>query len=64
MEVIIMTEQKTRKQEQNTNTQDSDLIDGDAIDQGFIKMETLYRSRCVQPPNGSNVTIREIKKDD
>jgi len=55
-------EQKT--EEKVADDQNSDSIAEDAIDQGLIQMETLYRSRCIQPPNGSNITIREIKKDD
>jgi len=35
----------------------------EAIDRAFRQMEVIYKSRCVQPPLGSNVTIREVKKD-
>lgn len=38
--------------------------DGEAIDQAFVQMEVLYRSRCVQAPCGHNVTVREIKKEE
>lgn len=34
------------------------------IDHAMLQMEILYKCRCVQPPHGSNVTIREIKKDE
>jgi hypothetical protein len=36
----------------------------EAIDNALLQMEILYKCRCVQPPTGSNVTIREIKKDE
>ena len=36
----------------------------EAIDNALLQMEILYKCRCVQPPFGSNVTIREIKKDE
>lgn len=39
------------------------LEEDEAIDRAFVQMELLYKSRCVQPPSGTNVTIREIKKD-
>lgn len=47
-----------------TNEQDKDLDEGESIERGFVQMELIYKSRCVQPPLGSNVTIREIKKDE
>jgi hypothetical protein len=34
--------------------------DNEAIDQAFTEMEAIYRSRCVHPPSGNNVTVREI----
>ncbi len=46
-------DEQTRKKEQD-----------EAIDRAFVQMELIYKSRCVQPPGGSNVTIREIKKDE
>lgn len=45
------------------NDEDVELDEGEAIERGFEQMEMLYRSRCVQVPTGSNVTIREIEKD-
>lgn len=36
----------------------------DAIDTALLQMEILYKCRCVQPPVGTNVTIREIEKDE
>lgn len=38
--------------------------DNDTIDEALQQMALLYKSRCVQTPIGSNVTIREIKKED
>jgi hypothetical protein len=32
--------------------------------EGFEQMEMIYKSRCVQIPAGSNVTVREIKKEE
>ena len=52
----------------NTNddfkTDDTELDDDEKIDLGFTQMDLLYRSRCVQPPLGTNVVVREIEKDD
>lgn len=36
--------------------------DGETIDDAFLQMEVLYRTRCVQSPIGKNVTVREIEK--
>ncbi len=44
--------------------QNNELDEGEAIERGFEQMELIYKSRCVQMPYGSNVTIREIKKDE
>jgi hypothetical protein len=54
----------TAKKEYPEKDQEEKLDDGDTIDSAFLQMEMLYRSRCVQPPLGSNVTIKEIKKDE
>ena len=43
---------------------DHDLDEGETIERGFEQMEMLYKSRCIQPPTGSNVTVREIEKDE
>jgi len=53
---------KTDKSEDNEpdKTHDED----DSIDRALEQMSSIYKSRCIQPPNGSNVTIREIKKDE
>jgi hypothetical protein len=52
----------------NTNddfkADDIERDDDEKIDLGFTQMELLYRSRCVQPPLGTNVVVREIEKDD
>jgi hypothetical protein len=47
----------------NINNQDRTNAEDDAIDTALLQMEVLYKSRCVQPPRGTNVTVREIKKD-
>ncbi len=44
-------------------TTDKQTDEAEAIDRAFLQMELIYKSRCVQPPLGSNVTIREVKKD-
>lgn len=36
--------------------------DDENIDRAVTQMELLYKSRCVTPPKGSNVTVREIEK--
>lgn len=40
------------------------LEESEAIEQALQQMSVLYKSRCVQAPLGSNITIREIKKED
>jgi hypothetical protein len=49
---------------QAAEEQDKDREQSEAIDQAFRQMETIYKSRCVQPPSGSNVTVREISRDE
>ncbi len=52
-------------QENNTDTTEQpNLENNEAIESALQQMEVLYRSRCVQPPLGSNITIREIKKEE
>lgn len=51
--------QANTKDEQRGN-----LEEAEAIDSALLQMEILYKCRCVQPPLGSNVTIREIQEDD
>jgi hypothetical protein len=46
------------------NEQDKSSDEGESIGRAFVQMESIYKSRCIQPSLGSNVTIREIKKDE
>jgi len=55
-----MTREKDKTEESKQYTEDED----DAIVEGFEQMEMIYKSRCVQMPVGSNVTVREIKKEE
>jgi hypothetical protein len=57
---IMDTQQKSKID----TTEQDDQEDGAAIEQAFQQMEVLYKSRCVQAPVGTNVTIREIKKEE
>jgi len=50
--------------ESPNNEQDKQVDEDDAIDRALVEMESIYKSRCIQPPHGSNVTIREIKKQE
>ncbi len=50
--------------ENNKKEQDNTFEEEETIDNALLQMEILYKCRCVQPPFGSNVTIREIKKDE
>ena len=43
---------------------DQEHSDEDKIEQALSQMEMLYRSRCIHPPQGSNVTVREIEKEE
>ncbi len=38
--------------------------DDDTIAEAIQQMESLYRSRCVKNPLGTNVVIREVPGDD
>ncbi len=50
---------------ENARDEQPSICDAEeAIDNALLQMEILYKCRCVQPPFGSNVTIREIKKDE
>lgn len=48
----------------NIEQDDTELENEQKIEEGFTQMEMLYRSRCVQPPLGGNVVVREIEKDE
>ncbi|MGB3209800.1 MAG: hypothetical protein WBB19_03755 [Desulforhopalus sp.] len=51
------------KPKKNAATEEDKRInEDDAIDRAFTQMESIYKSRCIHPPLGSNVTIREIEK--
>lgn len=50
-----------RTKENENDVQDKKLTAEEAIDRALVQMELIYKSRCVRPPRGSNVTIREIK---
>ena len=49
--------------EHEKNDQQITPDEQNGIDTAMRQMEVLYKSRCVQPPFGTNVTIREIEKD-
>jgi hypothetical protein len=55
-----MTREKDKIEESKQDTEH----EGSAIVEGFEQMEMIYKSRCVQIPAGSNVTVREIKKEE
>lgn len=50
------------EQENIDGDRPKDLQDGEAIEKAFEQMEMIYKSRCVQAPQGRNVTVREIEK--
>jgi hypothetical protein len=54
-----MSDEKELQEEK----QESDFNEDDSIEQGFAKMELLWKSRCVKMPTLSNVTVREITKE-
>jgi len=45
-------------------SEDDEAEEGEIIEQGFQQMTVLYKSRCIQTPIGSHVTVREIKKEE
>ncbi len=51
------------EKELHEEKQESDLAEDDSIEQGFAKMELLWKSRCVKMPTRSNVTVREITRE-
>lgn len=51
------------KEEQQDQTTTTNSQDNDAIAEAIRQMDTLYKSRCVKAPLGSNVVIREIPSD-
>ena len=51
-------------QEKIETAQQPALEDGEAIEEACKQMEILYKSRCVQAPFGTNIIIREIKKEE
>ena len=58
MDVTDVTDENVNNEPGKTTDED------DAIDRALAQMSSIYKSRCIQPPRGSNVTIREIKKDE
>ena len=52
------------EQEKPSEDRPAENVDGESIDNAFLQMEVLYRTRCVQSPFGKNVTVREIKKEE
>lgn len=52
--------------QQNTLDTDKQLDNEDdkALDMALQQMEVLYKSRCVQASIGTNITIREVKKEE
>ena len=56
---------KNQNNDHNEHNEPEKTIDDDeSIDLALIQMGLIYKSRCIQPPRGSNITIREIKKED
>jgi len=55
-----MTREKESVEESEQYCED----EGNAIIKGFEQMEMIYKSRCVPVPDGSNVTVREIVKEE
>ncbi len=49
--------------EKENTRQDSDIDEDKTIEEGFARMELLWKSRCVKMPTLANVTVREIKKE-
>lgn len=60
----LQVDEMNTEQEKIVEDRPADHEDGETIDQAFVQMEVLYRSRCVQAPNGNNITVREIKKEE
>ena len=54
-----MAEKENEKQDDTLTQEELDKLDAE-----LLQIETLYRSRCITPPKGSNVTVREVKKDE
>ncbi len=52
------------RQDQTESLEQHELDEEQAIDEALRQMTSLYISRCVQAPLGTNVTIREIDKEE
>lgn len=46
------------------NEDSEDLNDEEKLDQALHDVEMIYRSRCVDVPLTSNVTVKEVDKKD
>lgn len=57
-----MVNRMDREKKLKTVNPESEFDEGVAIEKGFEQMEMIYRSRCIQPPHGNNVTVRDIEK--
>jgi hypothetical protein len=53
-----------KNQNNEHNEPEKTIDDDESIDRALIQMGLIYKSRCIQPPRGSNITIREITKED
>ena len=51
------------KNDDQTNEREEELTEDEAIERAIVQMDVLCRSRCVQSPARSNVTVREIEPE-
>lgn len=52
---------KLNNQDWLDEQEDEELTEEESIERAIVQMDVLCRSRCVQAPTRSNVTIREIE---
>lgn len=54
-----MAAQNSEYEKTDVNQEELDKLDDD-----LLAIETLYESRCVQAPRGTNVVVRDIEDKD
>ena len=64
MSITSVTNGASATDQSVNNEPDKTIDEDDSLDLALEQMASIYKSRCIQPQNGSNVTIRDINKDE
>lgn len=57
-----MTTQHENTKSENIDNEVTDQEELERLDANLLEIEILFKSRCVHPRGGKNVTVREIEK--